>query len=393
MPSRTFTQAIQPPISTRSANVRVQSLDDLPGAVNGVIQLADDTRYEFNGLVVGSATLRYGSGTMLAGVHLGKDGYIYTGAGTAIEATNVSFFMSYFVVVASAGTCFALSADNVTEMYCEWCAFYGAALGAITGYRVPTLKNINCEGYGNGIIFGGVSEKILVSTSPFRGALAASVALAFGPTMNTGIVDITGNYAKDFAADAVFLSLDPAATIRSYALFRGNALDAVATPLEGVSPATEGWGFVGNAGLRDSEIVGEVTMQDNATATVLTQNIWTKVAGTTVAGILERMTMPQSNRLTLGNAQPALLSVAVALSLTGSQNGQAVEVVLYKNEVAVLTAPIGAVLTGPASARADNIAVQTVTMMEPGDYIEVWCRCTSGNDNITVGSLQFTARG
>lgn len=376
----------------RLNHVVVQSPADLPGVNGGEVQLADNTLYEFNGLITGSATLRYGQGTMLCGRHLGSDAYIYTGTGTAVVAEDVPFYMNYFAVIASNGTCIEASADKNTEHYMEWVGLYGQTIGTISGYRVPTMKNINVEDYQNGLVLTGESEKVLVSATPFRGAGPGARSILFDENFVTRVVDLEGNYFKDHDSTAAAVSVDPQAQITDFGIVRGNAFDDVDTPLEGVSPATERWTFVANQGVRDSRVVGQYTMSDNTTATVLTQNVWTKIAGTTVEQDAERMSMPENNRIRLDSARPAFLTFVVALAVDGTANGQLVEFRLQRNGEAI-SAPLKTALTGPQGVRSDTVTLTAVKELEPGEFVEVWCRCTSGNDNIIVPSMQLVARG
>jgi hypothetical protein len=379
---------------TRRDLVIVRSADDLPAPSGGVHQLANNTYYEFEGTVTLANSLRYGTNSFVAGRHWGADVLVYTGAGAALVAENVAFNLRFMTVVAPNGAALDLSAGSSTEFLAFLAAFVGcASLGTIAGYRVPSLKSLAFDSYGAGLVFTGTSEKVLIDGCPFRDGAENSTAIHFDDDFETGAVDITGNYFKDTSATEMAVSVDAGAVISGFALFRGNLLEGGIEALSGFGPSSLGWDFAGNSGVRDSRIVGELTMDENATATALTQNVWTKVAGATDGGILERFEADTDNRLTYIGPRPIEVMVTAVGTILGSANGQLIEKAIYRNGTTQVTVPMTSALTGPASSRSDTISVVGLVLMEPGDYVELWMRCTSGSNNATVQSLQMVVSG
>jgi hypothetical protein len=378
---------------SRFNHVVVHDATELPAPSDGEHLLAENTLYEFNGTVSSPAGLRFQAGSMIRGKNFsGQDNFLYTGSGAALRATAAPYFAAEMGVIAPAGSAMDVSANATTEMFLTLVNFFGcASLGTISGYRVPTIVKCNFENFTTGLTFTGTSDKIFLDSCPFRGAAANAKGITFDADFQTDIIDITGSYFKAFGTSAVGISFNGSATLSSFGLVRGTAF-TIATPLEGFGPESVAWDFTGNSGVRNSRVLGEIRMDANATATTLTQNTWTKIAGTTASGLLERFTMPQTNRLTYTGRREAEVAFTAALSVSGSASSQAVEFALYKNGE-IESPALTTVLTGPAGARADSVTLSDMIRMTATDYIEVWMRCTSGSDNATVTSLQLTAQG
>lgn len=134
-------------------------------------------------------------------------------------------------------------------------------------------------------------------------------------------------------------------------------------------------------------------MSGNATATVLTQDVWTKVEGVTVAGILERFSMASSNNLIYtGKDRSTLVTVMASISVFGSVNNQVVQLAIFKNGVKE-TPAMQTTLSGNVD-RADNLALSTLAnIAAAGEGIEIYIRCTSGSNNVAVDALHLVVAG
>lgn len=385
-----------PPVSyNREKEVLVKSVEDLPEPVNGEHILLDDVMYQFNGFITTPHTLKLGNNCSLVGRDLGKDGIIYTGFDVAVRADNVPFFAREFVIVSPAAQALDLKADIDKEFYAKLVGIYNTPfLGVIDGYRVPSLKEWNCEDFDEGLVFTGESEKIFIDGSPFRGVGENSTIISFDENFSTTSIDITGNYFKDLEEGAVCVKKHPSATISFFGLLRGNSFEDLeeVSITEGFGPETVGWAFINNSGVRDSRILGEYSMAGNETVTTLTQNTWVKIAGTTVPGYLERFDATTSNRLIYIAERSTEALMIGSVSIRGESNDQRVEVAFFRNGE-IESSPISTILGGPAQARADNLSINQITELNTDDYVEVWIRCTSSNDNVTVSSMQVSLKG
>lgn len=372
-------------IQTRFNRIVVRQESDFGVANAGVIQLADNTLYEINGSVTTTNTLNYGTNSMIRGSHMGVDAIVYVGGLTAITVTNVNFFMNNLVIVAPGGTAINATGTITTEFLWTLVAIVNCAtIGTVTGFRVPTFINCNFDTFTNGITFDGTEDKIYLEGCPFRNF--TNFGITFATTLSVEVIDISGGYFKE-SPTGTGIIVENVASVINYGLVRGTVWTNVLTPVSGFGPESVGWDFQINDPIRDSRRVADIFMTANVTPTILIQNVWTKIAGTTTVNKLERFTSPQNNRISYVDNRPGIQGfVAVSLSLLGSSNNQAVEVAIYRNDV-IASPPMRTVLTG--TSRTDSINVNAILDFNTGDFVEVWVRSTGGNQDVTCENLQF----
>lgn len=288
--------------------VIVSQESDLPPASEGKIQLKDNTAYYFNGFVTSTNTLVLANTSPLLGNHAGLDGFIHLGGNSAIEGTNSNLMLRNIYIHAPGGTIFNLTADNVTEMLVESCAFSDAAgigniqsLGKITGYRVPTFKGANFENFNKGLTFTGDSEKIFISSSPFRKINSTNVTiLNFSSSLDVDIVDIVNCYFKELQPDTVVINSEAGSLANDIFQYRGNTHDSTVNEsniLTGVTtPTSKGTKIVASYPLSDSNIGGIVQSTESKTITGSGAN-FTKIDLNTEISDIERTLMPENSTI------------------------------------------------------------------------------------------------
>lgn len=129
---------------------------------------------------------------------------------------------------------------------------------------------------------------------------------------------------------------------------------------------------------------GTCYMQANATATAVTATTWTKVAGTTSSGSLNKFTMPANNKL-LYSGTPTVIATIVA-SVTASHDvvlGATLGFSFFKNGVQVVPS---AMFNQDPLSTTRNTSIITIVSLATNDYIEVYCQ-SSATGNITVSYL------
>lgn len=134
---------------------------------------------------------------------------------------------------------------------------------------------------------------------------------------------------------------------------------------------------------------GMVYMEANVTTTALTANVWSKIAGTTTALLLNQFTSPVSNRLTHTGANPIVVSINCSATLNFSAGGGNTlrSIAIFKNGAQITPS-----LISEQNASGINISMSTQTFvsLSTNDYIEVYCR-SSANSNVTAANLILTA--
>ncbi len=129
---------------------------------------------------------------------------------------------------------------------------------------------------------------------------------------------------------------------------------------------------------------GTCYMQANATATAVTAATWTKIAGTTSSGSLNKFTMPANNKL-LYSGTPTVIANIVC-SVTASHDvvlGATLGFSLFKNGVQVVPS---AMFNQDGLSTTRNTSVISIVSLATNDYIEAYCQ-SSANGNITVSYL------
>lgn len=377
----------------RQNTVIVESSSDLPTPSGGIIQLEDNTYYEISGTFVTANSLKFGTNSFVAGKHWAADILYYTGTGAALIADNKAFNLKFLTVVAPNGSALDLTGSITTEFLASLCAFFNcASLGTVSGYRVPTFKSIAFDTYATGLTLTGTSEKVLFDGCPFRNNTGSGASVIFDSAFTTAILDMTGNYFKEAPPGGKGFEVVSGATFSNTAIVRGNAWDGVDNPVVGVSQATVGWDFRANSGVSDSQVLGFLYKTGASVATTLTLNTWTKAAmTTTLSTASQRIDMPTDNRLRYLGVKDVAVSVNMSFSITAAANNQTFNVGFYVNGVLDPESLMAVILTGPS--RSDAVAISAIEILSTNDYVELYLQNTTGSNNATIDSFQFTISG
>lgn len=184
-----------------------------------------------------------------------------------------------------------------------------------------------------------------------------------------GFGSITGGFGYNIVATTdshVFFAGVNTTTRNEVARFTGTGDCAIADTFYGKRPS------------------GTCYMQANATATAVTGGTWTKVAGTTTSGSLNKVTMPANNRLQYTDTRTVTAYVIATVSAYHDVGaGSLIGFSLFKNGVQVVPS---AMFNQDALNTTRNTTVITLVSLATNDYLEVFCN-SSANANITVSHL------
>lgn len=128
-----------------------------------------------------------------------------------------------------------------------------------------------------------------------------------------------------------------------------------------------------------------------AAATTLTQNVYSKMAGTTTAGGLLNFDMPVDGRLRYTGVPDRHMHIAVTTSFTCANNNKVIGLKIAKNGV-VLDSTIARrkVSTG---ADIGSTALHGDVMMSTNDYLELFLTNETDSTNATIENIYFFAIG
>jgi len=155
----------------------------------------------------------------------------------------------------------------------------------------------------------------------------------------------------------------------------------------GISVAT-----VNDSGIEISsigaDIYGQVTMQDNSTATnIVTQGSPVKVAGTWAAQIESNFTGDTTGRLTYNGSITQIVSASVSITFSHALGGtDDLAVYIAKNGLVITASKLTRAVTG--SARG-NVGTFFNVSMDTSDYLEVFVANDSDINDITVVDCLF----
>jgi hypothetical protein len=138
--------------------------------------------------------------------------------------------------------------------------------------------------------------------------------------------------------------------------------------------------------------VGNYYMINNTVPTVFSAvSTPTKALGTSTNNPLSINFSNGNNRLTYTGVLTKLFKVTAVSTLTTSQSNLQVSVYLAKNGVVIPESH--SIITTANHNRAENVVVQSVVRLTPGDYIELWLANDTNTTDITAVYLNTIVEG
>ena len=376
----------------------IRSPDDLPAAENGVRQLEDSTAYMFTDFIADPASLELGDPSPLLGWHGAQAGFICTGGGPAIQATNVPFMASDLYLHAPFGTALDLSANDA-EMLVESVTISDAAelgnianLGTIDGYRVPSFKGCNFEDFDAGLTFTGTPDKIFFSESPFRTVSEPDVTiLEFDENFQTDIVDITDCYIKGVQPDTEVIRVDQNAVIDEVFQYRGTTHDPT-VQMDNIltgQASVESLRFRVRSSypLEDSGATASLDYDGSGDETVVGSGAEATIADvSTTTSNAERFSQQSNGVLRYDATFDSKVLVNVSSTVLGSNTLAEISVALNGLPLAERTRIQDTVKSQEASVLATNAVFDMTT----NDTLSMTLENIGGTADLDVRSLQIT---
>jgi hypothetical protein len=382
--------------------VVINDSGDLPEVSNGRHQLKDNTVYRFSGFITSSNGLELGSATVLKGGYGATDGFIHTGTSTAVYARDVGLFIDDMYIHAPGGTIFDCVDTVDSEVLILDSSFSDAAglgniadLGTLDGFRVPTFKSCNFEEFDAGLTLTGSCDKVFFSGCPLRTVTASNVTiLTFDASFSTDIIDITDCYVKSVQSDTQVINVDASATISEVFQYRGTTHDATVTKsniLTGAADAQKvGYNVQDSDPVRNSSVIGELSLDSATTTTITTQDTYTTVDGATSLGNeSERVTQSSNGVLQYDGRRD--VNVHISASLTAEvPNNTEVSLAITKNGTVEPTSE--AQITGKGSVPS-NVSTSGVEDIQNGDTISLQIKNNTGTEDIPVERYNISFLG
>jgi len=367
--------------------VIVETLEQLPSPTGNIITLADNTAYLFvtnidligNRFVCGENTVIMG--TSSENVRITSTGlldYLITSE-YSIPIRNITF---------EADKVFDLQGDGVTTAI-DWFAVNvqnSNEIGYIKDYSNVIISDSAFINSGN-LVFDGTIGTIGINGS----ILSVANSLASGITISSTCT-LARRFRVTYSAIIVGtgangLVVDFSATIPS----EGYILDTVnfsgaGTYLNGFDYTFNEALFVNNKGIQNTRVLSNITMNGNATPTVIgATDTPVKVLGTTVNNtITQKFNNSASNKMVYTGAFTRLFKVTCVCSIE-STNNNVIGIYIAKNGIVIDSSEVYG--TANASSRAENITCQTLVELDFEDFIEIYVENSTNTNDVTVTSL------
>lgn len=371
--------------------VFVSAVSDLPTAVSGVITLLDNITYFFTTEVdLAGSRLVSGRNTTILGASSENCRIKSTGlTGTALITSVYSLPIRNITIEADValnldgdGTTTALDWFGVNFTDC-------ATVGTIKDYSNFIMADSAFLNSG-GLTFDGTIGTVGFSQCLFdvNGTNTAFI-LPSTLTISRRFRIIYSSFVVTSGQTGI--NVNASATIPT----EGYILDTVnfaggGTYLSGVDHTSNDALFINCTNITNTAVNGQLYMQGNATATTIasTANFY-KVLGTTTASADNSKFSHSNNRLTCDAVISRKYLIQCSLAVASGANN-VLEFGFYDSQLSAVRTPSRTKVTANGSGRVESVTFMCVVTMKAADYIEIWCRNTSGTTSITVEQLNFT---
>ena len=371
--------------------VYVTNKIDLPLAVNGVITLAANATYFFTKTVdLTGDRLVCGANTTILGFSSENCKMISTGlsASTALISSNYSLPIRN--IAFTSGTVLNLVGDSVTTAL-DW--------HGVNFVDCPTVGLI--KDYSNVILeTGAFLNSANLTIDGTIGTVGINNNLFDGRTGQTTIIiaptAIITRRLRIIYSSFICLSGETAINVSASATIADERyiLDTVnfaggGTYLTGLTETSNKALFSGCVGITNTAVNGQLYMQNNATATVISAtNTFYKVLGTTTASADNSKYTHTNNRLTNAANVSRKYLIQCVLSFTSGAT-HVCEFGFYDSKLGAIRTPSKTNATSNAGGRAENVSFACVVSHSNGDFIEIHAANNTSSQNITITDMNF----
>lgn len=364
--------AIEAVASTKTVIISVEA--DFPTPIAGVITLAADTQYLIVQNITTSNRFVMQELTTIAGTESLNITFTYTGTGDMFTGVNVANRISRMTISCANGRVVNWSTNvrklfrmnDVTITACDKIAL----MDSVGGVGICRFTNVSpAEVTTDGIEITGSWNTFLheISAAIISGGSYFNLGTA---TFDAFIVDLP------LSALAVGTNLIKGATGSANINPGGIGLvtraltSGAGSPLNGVTVDDALWNFSNNDDIADTRPDGLLSMQGNATNTVITTaGVSVLVAGTWVVESTSQMTGTTAGKLTYDGGKNAKLPLTASITVTpisgGSQN-------------------IGIQISINGTAVANSLRVQSVSSGNPITIDAHWQEELATTDTVEV---------
>jgi len=373
------------PASTKT--VIVNQLSDFPAASGGIITLADNTEYLVrNDISIGTDVFLVGDNCVIRGADILVTTITYTGAAYMFTGIDSGFTMSSINLDCSTtGSCFNFSnaASNKRLTFNDISVRDCLTALNINGSSIVDLDHCLFEFSVMGINLAGAISSFNMKQTVGIGS--AGVAVDVSGSVLGSYTDTDSLY--NLSGATLFMVGDVAsANITSLATVLNTRLIPAGAILTGITETDTKWQFFFNDEIHDTRTDALLSMQANATNTVIAiTGTPVKVAGTWVVEEVSQMSGSTGGTVTLDTTKDSKLPISVSVTVAAISGGtKLMAAYVAINGVVVANSKRTA---SAASSQPALIAIPWQATLNPSDTIEVWV----ANDSDTIDVLVSSA--
>jgi hypothetical protein len=378
-------------------NINIDKINEieynLPASVGGVVTLLAGKTYLLSEpidllgdrIVAGGVCNLIGTSSETASI-------TSTGLGVGVPLLTSDFtIVLESITIKNVDTAIAID-GNVNLVALDW--------RNVNFENVPNVGVINtCDNFifdtsaflgAQGLRFTGTIGTVAMNNSLFRGLGSAGKIIELDASCT-----ITRRFRIIYSSVVAFgstvgIDVNTSATIpiEAYILDTVN-FSGGSSYLSGVDNTNNKALFVNCVGITNTAVNGQLFMQNNATATTISNTSdFFKIEGTTTASPDNAKFTHSDNRLTCDAVIQRKYLIQCTLSFAAGATNVC-EFGFYDSQLVAVRTPSRTKATANAGGRAENVNFVCVVTMKQGDFLEVWAKNTSATTNITVDQLNF----
>jgi hypothetical protein len=370
----------------------INSIDDFPAAISSVITLSSNVTYFICSEIdlVGSRLVG-GQDTTIIGGSSENCRIKSTGLSAATALISSAWSLPMRNITIEHGTALNLDATANANQALDW---FGvnftdcAIIGTVKNYS-NFVMNDSAFLNSQGLTFDGSFGTIAFGNTLFDNRTSGTaITLPATTTITRRFRIIYSSFVC--LSGETGINVNASATIpeEKYILDTVN-FSGGGTYLTGVTNTSNKALFVACVGITNTNVNGQLYMQNNATVTtVASANVFYKVLGTTTASADNQKYLHSNNRLTNDAIIPRKFLIQCNLSFTSGSNNVC-QFGFYDSVLAAVRTPSKTKSTSNGSGRAESVTFNCVVTHKQGDYLEIHAANTTGLNNITVTDMNF----
>jgi hypothetical protein len=378
-------------VQTQGDFIWVNSLEDLPDPVGGVITLVDNVTYYFcrNVDLVGNRFVG-ASNTCLLGPSSENAFITSTGltAGVPLFTTEWTTPIRH-ISFTDVDTAFYINGNINPPVALDW-----------TGVNIIDVNNVGeintCDNFifskgtfldSQNLIISGTAGTIGIDNSLLRGDGTGTIINISETAVITRRFRIIYSSIVSFGSSTgVFASPTASIPTESYILDTIN-FSGGSNYIDGLDVTSNKTLFKNCVGIANTSVNGQMYMTVNATASVIgTASTWVRVEGNTLASVDNEKYTMTNNRLTNDAVIERKYLIQCNLSFDSGNNNECM-FGFYDSKLGDIRVPSRTTSTANAAGRAESVSMACVVNHSSGDYIEIWCQNITGTTNITVTDM------